>query len=214
MEVGLENTVSKSAGSQPIAADALQPRKTLFALLDEWVFGLPPQLIRDWTLAFCAVFAAMQLLPDDLGAREISLQRSGVVNRETSSDGWGLVPTRALSPISKRFEKEAVAPLERARIELEPTAFAGFSDIPGDHWAVQLAAFDSMKPLKAMVHRYQLAGAIGATMIVDGKEVHALLMDVYPNKQQAIRASQELPSGMEQINPWVRSVNSIRAKLK
>ena len=120
---------------------------------------------------------------------------------------------RPLSPISKRFEQSAGA-VERSMVELEPTAFAGFVDIPGDHWVVQLAAFDSMTPLKAMVHRYQLAGAIGATMIVNGKEVHALLMDVYPSKQQALRASQELPPGMEQINPWVRSVSSIRAKLK
>ena len=109
-EVSAVNNQAKSAGPQLITPETLQPRKTLFALLDEWVFGLPPQLIRDWTLAFCAVVVAMQLLPDDLGAREISLRGSGAVNRDASADSWNLMPCLLYTSPSPRDKRQSRMP--------------------------------------------------------------------------------------------------------
>jgi len=105
-------------------------------------------------------------------------------------------------------------PIVRESFDLEPSEFTGFDKIPDNHWVVQLAAFNSMKPLQSMVQRFQLAGAIGATLEINGKDMHVLLLDVYSNEQQALLASRDLPSGLNDVNPWVRSVASIRRYLK
>jgi len=199
--------------------------KSLLSLLDDWAMGLPSQSLRDGLLLVCGLFVVLQIsLGDGQGSSSELVQKS---SSETSGNGWRflsqqsnqrgrakLVSTKSsVAPITQRHRK-TTGSIVRESVDLEPSEFEGFENIPGDHWVVQLAAFDSMKPLQSMVQRFQLAGAIGATLKIKSKEMHVLLLDVYPSKQQALLASQDLPAGLDELNPWVRSVASIRKKLK
>lgn len=86
-------------------------------------------------------------------------------------------------------------------------------DLPGEFWAVQLAAFGSAEQLSEYAARHELRGMSAARIAKNSQLFYVLLLGVYETKENAQRASATVPEALN-IDPWIRSLGSLQQAMR
>lgn len=91
-----------------------------------------------------------------------------------------------------------------------PDRLAG---VPATHYAVQLIALKSAAALRAFMAEAQLADMTVVRVENGGVLHHALLAGVYASRTEADRAVAALAPALQALEPWARTVASLRAAM-
>ncbi len=86
-------------------------------------------------------------------------------------------------------------------------------DLPGEFWAVQLAAFGSPEQLSEYAARHELRGMSAARIARNSQLFYVLLLGVYETRENAERASATVPDALN-IDPWIRSLGSLQQAMR
>lgn len=86
-------------------------------------------------------------------------------------------------------------------------------ELPGEFWAVQLAAFGSPEQLSEYAARHQLRGMSAARIARNNQLFYVLLLGVYETRENAERASATVPEALN-IKPWIRSLASLQRAMR
>jgi len=83
------------------------------------------------------------------------------------------------------------------------------SEIPADHFAVQLVASSTTENLTAFATRHDLSSDLTAQITVDGKIWHILLLGTYPTLAEAKEALAGINDKLT-TSPWIRTIGSVQ----
>jgi len=79
------------------------------------------------------------------------------------------------------------------------------------HYTLQIVAGESLKTIEEFIGEHKLFNNIAFYRSVrKNKPWYGLIYGVYPHKQAAISAINQLPQKLQRLNPWVRSISSIK----
>jgi len=81
---------------------------------------------------------------------------------------------------------------------------------PENYYAVQVVASSSMKNLQNFAQAHGISDQWVTETTVDGKNWYILLSGIYPDKQQAQAALDEMRIKLD-TSPWIRTVGSVKA---
>lgn len=92
-----------------------------------------------------------------------------------------------------------------------PMASGGsLADQPENYFAVQVVASSSMKNLQNFAQAHGISDQWVAETSVNGKNWYVLMSGVYPDKQQAQAALDDMRTRLD-TNPWIRTVGSVKS---
>ena len=95
-----------------------------------------------------------------------------------------------------------------------PHAPVPLTEVPPDYYVVQLVAVQTKETLEDYAARKELRGMSAARVERDGRLFYVLLLGVYPDREQASTAASSLPAEFADLNPWVRSVDSLQQAMR
>lgn len=79
------------------------------------------------------------------------------------------------------------------------------------HYTLQIVAGENLKTIEEFIEEHKLNNNIAFYRSVrKGKPWYGLIYGVYPHKQAAISAINQLSKKLQRLNPWVRSMNGIQ----
>jgi len=108
-------------------------------------------------------------------------------------------------PVEVEAEPEPVVEEEPVQA---PTG-EGLAGQPAGYYAVQVVASSTMEQLRDFANANQISEQWVAQTSVDGKVWYVLMLGVYPSKEEAEQAIQNVME-LETL-PWIRTVGSIQA---
>ena len=85
---------------------------------------------------------------------------------------------------------------------------------PGDYYAVQLVALDSIAAVEAYVNDHELEGMSAARIAKDDRLFYVLLLGVYPDLTTAEAAIERLPASLAGVTPWIRPMRALQAAMR
>jgi len=120
-------------------------------------------------------------------------------------------PEGSPEPMAQPDSMEPPADEVPAAAEPAPMASGGsLAEQPENYYAVQVVASSSMKNLQSFAQAHGISDQWVTETTVDGKNWYILLSGIYPDKQQAQAALDEMRTKLD-TNPWIRTVGSVKA---
>lgn len=112
---------------------------------------------------------------------------------------------------------ESSVPLYK-QLAYHPNQDIEFDNLPGNYYTIQLLALSDQQALEDFVASTPLDSFSAAEVEKDGSLFYVLLLGVYTDKVIADRVARNLPTILNDLNPWVRRLESLqdamnRAKL-
>ena len=99
-------------------------------------------------------------------------------------------------------------------VALPPDTPIPLTEVPPDYYVVQLVAVQTKEALEDYAGRKELRGMSAARIERDGRLFYVLLLGVYPDREQASTAASSLPAEFADLDPWVRSVDSLQQAMR
>lgn len=99
------------------------------------------------------------------------------------------------------------------RLAYQPGQPVSLLELPANYYVVQLTAMRSAAELEAFFRELQLEGLSAAQIERDGDLFYVLLLGVYENFATAERAATDLPSPLDQFDPWIRRLGTLQAAM-
>jgi septal ring-binding cell division protein DamX len=127
-----------------------------------------------------------------------------------SESGVANIPTEARETVDSVPTEPAAATTGAAQTE-RPMKLA---DVPGDYYAVQLVALDSIAAVEAYVNDHQLEGLSAARIAKDDRLFYVLLLGVYADRPTAQAAVEQLPTSLAGVTPWIRPMRTLQAAMR
>ena len=120
---------------------------------------------------------------------------------------------KAESPANGGAVRDAVPPPRLGRAERFSANSAELAAAPATHYAVQLIAFGTEQALREFMAERELADMTPVRVENSGRLRFALLAGIYPDRAAADRAVAALAPALRALEPWVRSVDNLRAAI-
>ena len=102
----------------------------------------------------------------------------------------------------------------RLDVALQPDTPIPLTELPPDYYVVQLLAVQTKEALEHYAARKDLRGMSAARIERDGRLFYVLLLGVYPDRERAGMAASSLPAEFSELDPWVRSVDSLQQAMR
>ena len=99
-------------------------------------------------------------------------------------------------------------------VALQPDTPIPLTDVPPHYYAVQLVAVQTKEALEDYAARKELRGMSAARVERDGRLFYVLLLGVYLDRERARTAASNLPAEFADLDPWVRSVDSLQQAMR
>lgn len=96
------------------------------------------------------------------------------------------------------------------QLAFQPDKPTRLLDLPSSFYAVQLVALSSKEVLDAYAAQERLRGMSAARVENDGRLYYVLLLGIYPDRQSAQTAADNMPAALSDMNPWVRDLGSLQ----
>ena len=100
------------------------------------------------------------------------------------------------------------------RLAFKPDKPLALTEVPDEFWAVQVTAVSSKDALEAYAIKHNLKGMSAARVGVDERLFFVLLLGIYETRANAESAVQQLPSTFSGMQPWVRSLASLKRAMR
>ena len=182
-------------------AVARTPKRRWWACAGLWLLPL---------LAACQGPAAVEIR--DAAAAELWHCRGVPQGAWQCAQGAGATEDRrAATPLEGRTTSLTSAYQQHA---YRPPAPTRLLDLPGNYYALQLAAFDSRSALDQFVANNRLAGVIAVRAARRGELEHVGLAGVYEDRAKAEEARKALPKRLDSMRPWVRRLRSVQRAMR
>ncbi len=96
------------------------------------------------------------------------------------------------------------------RLAYRPDREVAFTDLPDEHYAVQLLALASPEAVERFVAAAGVPGLAAARVEREGRLFYVLLLGIYRNRPDAVRAVESSPTALHHATPWIRPMHSLK----
>lgn len=139
--------------------------------------------------------------------------RSGAASPRRPASGLASLHRNAAEP-NPRGEpptgaRETDVPAYR-HLAYRPDREVAFTDLPDEFYAVQLLALASPEAVERFVARAGVAGLAAARVEREGRLYYVLLLGIYRNRPDAVRAVESLPATLHHPTPWIRPLYTLK----
>ena len=115
--------------------------------------------------------------------------------------------TTAQKPVDQLARSQEPSYAEYAYRPKEPVRII---DLPEDFYAAQLLAVSTKAQIEDFVVANDLYNMSAARIERDGQILYVLLLGVYESKEIALKAVENMPSDVRDLNPWVRPIDGLQ----
>ena len=91
-----------------------------------------------------------------------------------------------------------------------PDREVAFTDLPDEFYAVQLLALASPEAVERFVARAGVPGLAAARVEREGRLFYVLLLGIYRNRPDAVRAVESSPATLHHPTPWIRPLYTLK----
>ena len=134
-----------------------------------------------------------------------------IVPQDSGSEG-GIA--NAATEAREAPDSAPAEPVGAATVAAQPESPMKLADVPGNYYAVQLVALDSIAAVEAYVNDHQLEGLSAARIAKDDQLFYVLLFGVYPDQATAQAAVDDLPTSLAGVTPWIRPMRTLQAAMR
>jgi len=85
-----------------------------------------------------------------------------------------------------------------------------FTDLPDEFYAVQLLALSSSEAVERFVADTKVPDLAAARVERDGRLFYVLLLGIYSNRPDAVRAAENPPGELDHLTPWIRPLYTLK----
>ncbi|MXY52454.1 MAG: hypothetical protein F4Y86_08010 [Gammaproteobacteria bacterium] len=85
-----------------------------------------------------------------------------------------------------------------------------FTDLPDEFYAVQLLALASPEAVERFVAAAGVPGLAAARVEREGRLFYVLLLGIYRNRPDAMRAVESSPTALRHLTPWIRPMHTLK----
>lgn len=96
------------------------------------------------------------------------------------------------------------------QLAYRPDREVAFTELPDEFYAVQLLALSSPEAVEEFVTDAGVPGLAAARVERDGRLFYVLLMGIYRNRADAVRAAGSPPAELEGLTPWIRPLSTLK----
>ena len=134
-------------------------------------------------------------------------------------------PERPTSGLASLHRNAAPAPIRRAEpssgargpdlpayrhLAYRPDREVAFTALPDEFFAVQLLALSSPEAVERFVADARVPGLAAARVERDGRFFYVLLLGIYRNRPDAVRAVESSPVELDHLTPWIRPLYTLK----
>lgn len=91
-----------------------------------------------------------------------------------------------------------------------PGRETAFTDLPDEFYAVQLLALGSPEAVERFVAAAGVPGLAAARVEREGRLFYVLLLGIYRNRPDAVRAVDSSPTALHHPTPWIRPMHTLK----
>lgn len=139
--------------------------------------------------------------------------RSGAASAQRPTSGLASLHRNAAPAPRRRAESssshDSDLPAYR-HLAYRPDREVAFTDLPDEFYAVQLMALASPEAVERFVADTGVPGLAAARVERDGRLLYVLLLGIYRNRPDAVRAAESSPAGLDQLTPWIRPLHTLK----
>ncbi len=144
-------------------------------------------------------------------ATEPSRSRAALPGR--SASGLASLHRHAAEPSSRggppTGARETNVPAYR-HLAYRPGREVAFTDLPDEFYAVQLLALASPEAVERFVAAAGVPGLAAARVEREGRLFYVLLLGIYRNRPDAVRAVESSPTALHHPTPWIRPMHTLK----
>lgn len=96
------------------------------------------------------------------------------------------------------------------RLAYRPDREVAFTDLPDEFYAVQLFALASPEAVERFVADVGVPGLAAARVERDERLFYVLLLGIYRNRPDAVRAVESSPAALHHPTPWIRPLYTLK----
>lgn len=100
------------------------------------------------------------------------------------------------------------------RLAYRPDREVAFTELPDEFYAVQLLALSSSGAVERFVAEARVPGLAAARVERGGRLFYVLLLGIYRDRADAVRAIASPPDELKELTPWIRPLGTLKEAMR